>query len=65
MQFSIIIAIHNFVFNIFKCFDTVRGFNKSAITFAITMHFICLINASLLERNENQDRGSREALTTI
>ena len=48
MQFSIIIAIHNFVFNIFKCFDTVRGFNKSAITFAITMHFIGLINASLL-----------------
>ena len=56
VQFSIIIAIHNFVFNIFKCFDAVRGFNKSAITFAITMHFISLINVSLLKRNENQDR---------
>lgn len=65
MQFSIIIAIHNFVFNIFKCFDTVRGFNKTAITFAITMHFIGLINASLLKRNENQDLRRRELLTTI
>ena len=65
MQFSIIIAIRYFVFNIFKCFDTVRGFNKSAITFAITMHFIGLINASLLEHNENQDLCRREFLKTI